>query len=596
MVEPVTHAWGHCYAVVREPDSAAAAAVLALRRGGRSLSAVLAHARYQALLQSSPSESSSPVGSLTSAEGDGTPDRRTANWSGDASPGQDPPLNDVLELAVALASTRPPVERAIVDLEHRVDRGGLARTLGLLPAAAALRATAVSEIWARELDPALLAWLGPGDCAELAEVLQRRTSPRPHLEPSTNVAKPEILTGETGAVVTAAAPGPATDVRPTPDLDPHTGSDPDLDTATDSDPRTGSDRVPARSTGSDPAAGSDPTPGREPTPDLDLGTGHARDQRPGEWAGADSVLAERPVTLDSLLSAGVAVAAHVDTCELCSDRRRSMVSVRALQAQARIPPVPPAVRAAGASGRFRLPGPLPPSVDDAERGRPRRRRLTLGWAAAALTVATVASAAVLVAAHHARRSDADALAALPGAGNALSVAPATLTAGTSAALHNSSSHPLSWQATSGSSWLTVTPSAGRLSPGQNAQLSIEVTGSAPPGGARSTVSVAGSDGSVAAAVVVGPTAQPIDLAASLDGCTVQAQMVTELSATVTLHFRGPGAIEHTEVMTVSPPGSAYVADLPGARPLTWWVTASDGVGAPTSTSTQTLPAGGCTRP
>ena len=119
---------------------------------------MLAHARFEAL-------------------------RSAVGAAGD-DPADDAP-GDVGALAWALAATRPPVEVAIVDLDtrHGLRRVGLGRSLGLPPAAAADRATSVAAAWETDLDPALMAWMGPGECEELATTLVH-SGLRPLLTPA----------------------------------------------------------------------------------------------------------------------------------------------------------------------------------------------------------------------------------------------------------------------------------------------------------------------------------------------------------------------------------------------------------------------------
>ena len=69
------------------------------------------------------------------------------------------------------------VERAVVDLELRygLDSGSFAKVLGLSPQRASELSRNVATTWAETLDPAVLAWLGPGACDSLAGVLTQAT-------------------------------------------------------------------------------------------------------------------------------------------------------------------------------------------------------------------------------------------------------------------------------------------------------------------------------------------------------------------------------------------------------------------------------------
>ncbi|HVM06148.1 MAG TPA: hypothetical protein VM242_13360 [Acidimicrobiales bacterium] len=139
-------AYGHCLAIVRDGEAAAQLAAVAARRGGRTLAGVLGHARHQALAF----VARTPPPPVAVGPGAGA-----------------------AEVAWALAASRPPVELAMVDLAGRygLGRGGLGHALGLSPTAAAAAVGEAARVWEEELDPALLAWLGPGDCAGLAAVL-----------------------------------------------------------------------------------------------------------------------------------------------------------------------------------------------------------------------------------------------------------------------------------------------------------------------------------------------------------------------------------------------------------------------------------------
>jgi hypothetical protein len=163
------HAYGHCLAVLLETNLAEEAARDALRRGSWTTMAVLAHARYAALAGDAPGLKA-PV-DLATAE-----------------------LSDIALTAIArrLTASRPPLERAIVDLHgrHGLDRLRFARTLGLDPTTAAARRAAVAETWSATLDPALLARLGPGECEGLAAILAGRGLATPAADPDGIASEP----------------------------------------------------------------------------------------------------------------------------------------------------------------------------------------------------------------------------------------------------------------------------------------------------------------------------------------------------------------------------------------------------------------------
>ena len=141
-------AYGHCLVVTNSPDLAAPAASTALRLGGWSRTAVLGHARRHALI------AVGGAGALAQAE--------------EPAPGSDLP-----SFARWLAATRTPDERSLLDLADRQDLGPtlLARALHSTTAEARTRVQAVAAAWEADLDPALMAWLGPGPCAGLAAVM-----------------------------------------------------------------------------------------------------------------------------------------------------------------------------------------------------------------------------------------------------------------------------------------------------------------------------------------------------------------------------------------------------------------------------------------
>src|SRR3954447_14258027 len=109
MADTGEHAFSHALAVLGDPAAAEEVALVAVRRGDRSRVATLAFARHLSLARARQTPSD--------------PSAQPAN---------------VVELALALAATRPPLERALVDLagRHQLDRSRLGRTLRLTAAAA----------------------------------------------------------------------------------------------------------------------------------------------------------------------------------------------------------------------------------------------------------------------------------------------------------------------------------------------------------------------------------------------------------------------------------------------------------------------------
>lgn len=151
--DPAELAYGHALAMLGDPDAAAEVAESALRRAGRSRNLVLAHARHEAVARA----------------------------------GQDQPVDieslqtvvlDLPALAATLASTRPPEERAALDLRTRTtgDLGALGDSLGMRPSDAADKCTEIAELWERNLDPALLAFSGAGECEGLAAILDEASA------------------------------------------------------------------------------------------------------------------------------------------------------------------------------------------------------------------------------------------------------------------------------------------------------------------------------------------------------------------------------------------------------------------------------------
>jgi hypothetical protein len=459
-------AFGHCSAVLRRADVAEDAATVAVRRGGRSRLAVLAHARHQCLVRL------------------------------DADPAPvnlDSPPDDLADLAWRLAGTRPAEERAVIDLDgrHGLDRAGVGRALGLASNAAAARVAEVAETWERELDPSLLAYLGPGECDELATVLEDR-----------GLWTREAVAGD--------------------DIGDHTTGDIGAPTYADLGSTAG-------------------------------GTGSPVVASAGELAAV-----------------GADVAAHVQGCEQCADRRRAMVSTRALVAQMPLPTAPAAVMLEARRARRRLPGTPPPSID----GGGRRLSRTLVAAAivvAVLAVATGAGAKVL----SDRRTDAHrrqriaALTKVPGSGSALTVSPASLTPAPGVlTLTNRRASPLAWKAVADVPWITLSPSTGHIGQAGTVAIAVALLPSSPEGRVHATITVTAEDGSAAAAEVSGTVQRPPQVSATIAGCRITA-VTDDQAPAVTLHWTLPplGPVQSTPMAKGA---TAYTGDLPSA-PLSWWV-------------------------
>jgi len=436
-------AFGHCMAMVRDEEVATQLAAVAVRRGGRTLASVLGHARHQAL--AAVARTPPPPVELDADAG-------------------------LSEVAWALAAARPPIELSTVDLSsrHGLGRAGLGVAFGLSPAAAAARVAAVAVAWDAELDPALLAWLGPGECDGLAAVLAGRP--------------------------------------------------------------------------------------REAAADLRAASGD--------------------------------VAGHTAGCDACGDRQRAAASVRLLVAGTPLPEPPPAVVAAAGRSRFQ-PGAPPPPPPLA-----RRRRTVVRALGAA--VAAVALAGSAVAATRGRGSDEPlpgalaVLADLGAAPSALELLPTEieLSAG-EVSLLNTSDAEVAWEAGADAPWLQVEPDHGRLGPRREQVLRL--SGYPPEGEIRTTVRVAGGEGSAAATTLTGTVEHPPDLGATVQGCRVTAVVEDETEVALTLHARDAGGAETRTAMAVA--DMAASADLPPGRPLTWWVSAVDGRGNQARTADVALPAG-----
>ena len=146
--DPADLAFAHALAMLGDPEAATDVATTALRRAGRARTSVLAHARYQA---------------VTRAHDDAPVDIEHLQTK----------VLDLPALAATLASTRPPEERAALDVRARTagDLAALGEALGMRPTAAVDKCNEIADEWERTLDPALLAFSGPGECDGLASIL-----------------------------------------------------------------------------------------------------------------------------------------------------------------------------------------------------------------------------------------------------------------------------------------------------------------------------------------------------------------------------------------------------------------------------------------
>jgi hypothetical protein len=160
------------------------------------------------------------------------------------------------------------------------------------------------------------------------------------------------------------------------------------------------------------------------------------------------------------------------------------------------------------------------------------------------------------------------------------------------ALTNVSNHRLSWLATPSVDWVNVTPATGTLDPGQHVNLLVASQPTAPPGGARGSVGITGSDGSAAQVDVTAPAGSPLQVAAALNGCTVRAHVVDAVDAIPTLHYRVTAAVAGDQALPMAADTGGYSATLPTTgQSITWWVTATDTRGGVARTPDQvtTLP-------
>ncbi len=219
-------------------------------------------------------------------------------------------------------------------------------------------------------------------------------------------------------------------------------------------------------------------------------------------------------------------------------------------------------------------------------------------------VAALAAGAALVGRDRGPDNAVTTLTKVPAAGSALRVDPEAVAgvAPSPVRLTNRAARPVTWDATTDATWLSVSPAAGHLEPGETAVLRVTIATDAPEGDLRGSVQVSGRDGSASVVRVAASIDHPPDVAAATSGCVVTAIVEDESEvAGVALHWLHPPPIprgqsaEHTDAMGVTTAG--YVGNLPAELgPLTWWVSAADARGNRSRTTNETLDPASCTSP
>lgn len=310
---------------------------------------------------------------------------------------------------------------------------------------------------------------------------------------------------------------------------------------------------------------------------------------PGSCEELASVLegepAEEAGTLADLLAAGERVAAHAESCELCGDRLRAMVSVRTLLGQRPLPEVPSAVVDAAAVARLRASALPPPQVGVRTAAR-RRPRVVV--ACAAVVAAGVTGGAFLARDGDAPETQIEAVTKLPAAANALAVRPASIRdAASTVSLLNLRDQATSWSAAADQPWVVVEPASGDLDANGSTEVRIRMGAGAPEGDVKASVTFTGADGSTAIARVESTIATPPDVAATREACVVTATVEddSELAAVV-LHQRSAPPMP----MGATDTDGSYTAELAGTGGA-WWVTATDAFGNEGRTAEQPLGSG-----
>lgn len=440
--DPAELAYGHARAMLGDPDAAAEVAVTALRRAGRARNLVLAHARSEAVERAAHDEPVD-IASLQTV------------------------VLDLPALAATLASTRPPEERAALDVRARTagDLVALGDSLGMRATDAADKCSEIAELWERTLDPALLAFSGPGECEGLAALL-------------------------------------------------------------------------------DEAA---------------------------------------PDTVAKLLEVAPAVHAHAAECTICTDRVRAMAPVRSFFSDAAVD-VPDDVRDAGTRNRTKRPSAPPPALFPSD--APPRRRAVVPVLVAAATVALLAVGAVVFLSRDDAADDDSLTKVAVATGLSLVGEP-----GQGLQLRNDSARTVRYTLSSSAAWLRLSPSQGRLGPGDVVAIAGTISSDAPEGAPPASVIVHTSSGATTSREYTWPNERAPELATMVEGCSVGVTVVDDGDlAKLELHWRDTA--DH--VLDITDDTNGYAAELrPDNGPVTYWVTASDTRGNASRTADAVIEPGAC---
>lgn len=305
-----------------------------------------------------------------------------------------------------------------------------------------------------------------------------------------------------------------------------------------------------------------------------------------ETADGEAPADGQVTTLGDLLRAGGRAGAHAETCDVCRDRLRAMVSVRTLLARRPLPDPPSAVTEAAAVAKLRASAAPPPL----ERVRSAaRRRLPVLAAVALVVIGAVAAGAFVGGDDDERPSQVEAMTKVPAASNGLAVRPTVVEGDPSPTvrLRNLRNSETTWNATADHPWVLVEPATGTLAAAESASVVVTFATDAPEGDVVAAITFTADDGSTAVTRVKSNVARDPDIAAERSGCQVIATIEDDSAlASVVLHQKAADSIHMRE----GDAEGSWVATLAGTGG-DWWVTATDALGNEGRTSDQPLPDG-----